>query len=429
MAIRTFLLSGFLTLALILGPTAGPGRAQGDLFAPAIYVNDRVITRYEVAQSRLFVTALRQPGDPDKVAVERLVDDALRRDAAQAAGITLTPEQLDAGMTEFAARANMSAEQFLQALQGEGIAPETFRAFVEAGLLWREVVRTRFAPRVQISDAEIDRAMASASRDSGVQVLISELVLRADSPAAAAEAEAVANRLAGRTMSEGAFAAEARARSVSGSRGRGGRLDWLPLGNLPPPVAAQVLGLAPGQVSQPFPVPNAVILFFMRDLRETGLPEQAVLALDWAEFDVASAAEAARVRAEVDTCDDLYGVAKGLPPERLRRETRKPAEIPGDVAMELAQLDDNEGTAGYARAGHPVFLMLCARSHDLPGAAPGTPLPAEGEAAETAAADAEAAPTGPTRAQVREQLMNQRLTAYAEGYLAELRADATIRYQ
>jgi peptidyl-prolyl cis-trans isomerase SurA len=444
MAIRHLFLSALVALGALVAPVAA--RAQADLFAPAVFVNDRVITRYEVEQNRQFLTLLRQPGDIETLAVERLIEDALRRDAAKAAGITVGPEEVEAGMAEFAARGDLSTEEFRAFLGQSGIAPETFRAFVEAGLLWREVVSTRFGPRAQVTDAEIDRALALSSRQSGVQVLLSELILRADSAAARAEAEAVAQRLAGQFVSEGAFAAEARARSVSASRGAGGRLDWLPIGNLPPPVAAQVIGLAPGQVSQPFPVTNAIVLFYLRDLRETGSTEAAVMALDWAEFDVASVEEALRVKAEVDTCDDLYGVAKGLPEERLRREIRVPAEVPDDVALELAKLDDDEATAGYNRGGRPVFLMLCARTYELPEAEvppetaeTETEGEGEGEPAETAqdasggedptgAAAAGASGGGPSREQVRAQLLNQRLGAYADGYLAELRADATIRY-
>lgn len=430
MTIRQTFLTGLLALCTLF--SAGAARAQADLFTPAVFVNDRVITRYEVDQNRKFLTVLRQAGNIEELAVERLIEDALRRDAAQAAGITVTPEEVEAGMAEFAARGNLTTEEFLAVIGQNGIAPETFRAFVEAGLLWRQVIGTRFGPRAQVTDDEVDRAFVLASRRSGVQVLISEIVLRADSPEAQAEADRVAQRLAGQFMSEGAFAAEARARSVSPSRDAGGRLDWLPLGNLPAPIAAQVLGLPPGQVSQPFPVTNAVVLFYLRDLRETGTPEANVLAIDWAEFSVASADEGRRVKDDVDTCDDLYGQALGLPEDRLLRETRPPAEVPDDVMLELARLDDNEGTAGFSRGGRPIFLMLCARSYEPPGAEPAPEAPAaEGETEATAEAPGgEAAqPAGPTREQVRAQLVSQRLTSYADGYLAELRADATIRYQ
>lgn len=468
MTIRSSLLVPFALLVAALLAGAPPARAQGDLFAPAVFVNDRVITRYEIEQNRLFLTLLRQPGNTEELAVERLIEDRLRLDAAQAAGITATPEEIDAGMAEFASRVNLSTEEFITAIGQAGVAPETFRAFVEAGLLWRNTIRARFGPRAQVTDAEVDRAMALAQRQSGVQVLISELVLPANTPAAAAASEGVAARLAGQTLSEDAFAAEARARSVSPSRARGGRLDWLPIGNLPPQVAQQVIGLAPGQVSQPYPVQDAIILFYLRDLRETDAPEAEALAVDWAEYDVASAAEARRIEGELDTCDDLYGVAKGQPETRLRREVRSSAEVPADVATALAALDDNEVSTDFARGGRPVLLMLCARTFVLPGteiadpatppAPPPTAIPGEGtEAADggdggAAPADTAEAPPpppppvpptaapadpeapaaeagGPTREQVRNQLVSQRLASYADGYLAELLADATIRYQ
>ena len=405
--------------------------AQSSPFSPAVFVNDRIITWYEIEQYKRFATLLRQPGNPDEVAVERLIEDRLRMDAAEQLGIAATPEQVEAGMAEFAGRANLTTEQFIAALAQQGVDAETFRSFVESGLVWREVVRARFGARAQISDDEIDRALAAASRQSGVQVLISEIVLPANTPQNAAKAQAVADRLAGQTISEGAFAAEARRSSASPSRGRGGRLDWLPLANLPAPVAAQVIGLAPGQVSQPFPVPNAIVLFYLRDLQETGAPEQNVVAVEWAEFSVANQEAARRVAEEVDTCDDLYGVAQGLPEDRLRRETRATAEVPADVAMEIAKLDDNEVSEGFSRNGQPIVLMLCARTYELPGFTD-RPVTAETEIdPETGEPVAEEAPvqTGPDREQVRSQLVNQRINAYAEGYLAELKADATIRYQ
>ncbi len=404
MNIRTILMSLVIMAAAATAPLA-PARAQGNLFTPAVFVNDRVITRYEIEQNRLFLGLLRQPGNIDELAVERLIEDRLRFDAAAALGISASEEEIIAGMTEFAGRANLTLEEFIQVLARAGVAPETFRSFVEAGLLWRQVVRARFGPRAQITDAEIDRALALASRQSGVQVLLSEIVLPANNPTAQAEAERVAQRLAGQNLSEGAFAAEARARSVSPSRGRGGRLDWLPLGNLPPPVAAQVIGLAPGQVSQPYPVSGAIVLFLLRDLRETGLPEEQALSVEWAEYAVADMAEARRIKGEVDTCDDLYGIALNKPEDRLVRETRALAEVPQSVAMELAQLDDNEVSAEFSRGGQPLLLMLCGRTYELP----------EGE--------------GPSREEIRNRLISQRLASYADGYLAELRADATIRMQ
>jgi peptidyl-prolyl cis-trans isomerase SurA len=403
MMIRTLVTLLVAVAAFLSGGVAA--RAQGDLFTPAIFVNDRVITRFEIAQYRQFLTLLGQAGDLDQIAAERLIEDRLRLDAAAALGVAATPEQVAAGMTEFAGRANLTAEEFISALASNGVSEDIFRGFVEAGLLWREVVRARFLPRAQITEAEIDRALAAATRQAGARVLLSEIVLPANTPEATATSQATAARLAGQTLSEGAFAAEAGRISVSPSRAQGGRIDWLPLGNLPPAIAGQIVTLAPGEISAPFPAGNAIVLFQLRGLEETGVTERSALSVDWAEFAVASTDEALRLRDRVDTCDDLYGIARGLPPERLRRETRAIAQVPADVLSALARLDDNEADPAFSRGGQPVFLMLCSRRFDFP----------DGDA--------------PSRDDVRERLITQRLSAFADGYLAELRADATIRYR
>ncbi len=43
----------------------------------------------------------------------------------------------------------------------------------------------------------------------------------------------------------------------------------MPLTNLPPLIAPFVLGLAPGEVSDPVQIPNGVALFQLRGVEET----------------------------------------------------------------------------------------------------------------------------------------------------------------
>lgn len=426
----------FLSLALAaLISLITPAAAQSGSFAPAIIVNDSAVTQYELDQRIRFLTLLRVPGDPATEAEKGLIEDRLRRQAAKAAGITLTDQQIAAGMAEFAGRANLETEQFLQAIGEAGVAPETFRDFVSAGLAWREVVRGRFAPRITITEAEIDRAMSvAAQRGAGPRVLMSEILMPMN-PGNAAEIRALATELSGTIRSEAAFAAAARQYSAAPSRDQGGQLDWIPLTNLPPQVRQVIAGLANGQVSPPVPLGNAMGLFRLRGLQQGGEIVAANISVDYAQLLIPGGrsadtlAEAERVRSEVDTCDDLYRAAKGYPAEQLLRETRALTQVPGDIAAELAGLDDNETSTGLTRGNALVLLMLCKRSATL--AAGSAPVVADVSAP---AADGVPAldPTlgfgqGPSRAQVREELTNQRLAGFADGYLAELRANAIIR--
>ncbi len=395
-------------LLLTLFMTGAPAWAQDNLFAPAIRVNDQVITRYELNQRIVFYELLRAPGDLEELAIDRLIEERLQLQAAKQFGIEVSEEQLQAGMEEFAGRANLDVEKFVAALGQAGVAPETFQDFVHAGIAWRGVVAGLFRPRAQVSDAEIDRALAIGTGVGGVRVLLSEIFLPADTPQRRDAAMRRATELSNITTI-GAFSAAARKYSAAPSRGRGGRQDWIPIGNLPPAIRAQILTLAPGHVTDPIEVPNAVALFQLRDLEETDAPDQEAVSVEFARYFIPGGrsekalSQAAKIAAEIDTCDDLYGVAEGQPADRLLRDTLPVSEIQGDIALELARLDDNEvSTALTTGDGQAlVFLMLCGR---------------------TLAVNADV-----DREQVRQNLINQRLASYASGYISELRADAVIQ--
>lgn len=386
-------------LALALALTA-PVLAQ-DLFTPRLYVNDRVITNYEVEQRALFLRVLRAPGNPEEEALKALTEDRLRQTEAERLGLKLTEEELTTGMTEFASRANLTVEQFVVELGKAGIAAETFRDFVAAGLLWRQAVRGRFLGQVPISENDIDRALEATARPRALQVLASELVIPApegQEEAAMAQAQELSDSLNG----EAAFAAAARRLSAAPTAGSGGRLDWLPLANLPAAIGGKILALDAGEVSDPIAVPGAVVLFLLRDVAMDTQAEPISVSVEWAEFLVPDdAAQIAKIRTAADECNDLYGQANGLPEDRLTITKAGLETVPGDVAMELARLDPGETSIALTRGGFRRMLMLCGREQVLEPA--------------------------PTRDQVREQVINQKLEGMAEGYLEELRSAAIIR--
>ncbi len=386
-------------VALVVMGT-GPALAQGQ-FEPVIRVNDKSITAYELEQRLLLLQALGAPGNLAEEARQRLIDERLQVQAADALGLTATEEGLQEGVAEFAARTNTDADNFLATLAARGVAPESFVDFVEAGLLWREVIRIRFAPRAQISEDDVDRAVALAGQQGGARVLLSEIILPARSPEELAAAEARAAEVVQINGFE-AFSAAARNISASSSRPRGGRIDWLPLNNLPPPLRAQLLTLPPGGITEPLRLPNAIAIFQLRALEELPPEQSEVVAVDYARFLIpgGDAGDAARVAARLDTCDDLYGVAQGLPEELLTRDVLPPSDVPADIARELETMDDNEVSTRLTSGNARVVLMLCGRSNAV-----------------SAELD---------RSEIRRQLLNQRLAGFAEAYLAELRADAVI---
>ncbi|UWR41849.1 peptidylprolyl isomerase [Phaeobacter inhibens] len=391
-----------LATAVMFGPA--PAAAQG-LFAPAVTVNDAVVTNYELQQRARFLTLLRDPGDPQKKAREDLILDRLKLDVLAQAGIEPTEEEIVEGMTELAGRANLSLQEFLNVLGQNGVAPETLRDFTRVGIAWREYVAARYLAQARPSEEEIDRAMGLAG-SGGVEVLLSELIMPINAQNAA-QVEDIAQQVS-RITTTGAFSQAAQQYSATATRQSGGRLPWMPLTNLPPQLQQVVLGLRPGEVTAPLPLDGAVALFQLRDLRETSGAAPSYAAIEYAAYYLPGGrtpealAAGTKVANAIDTCDDLYGVAKDQDPSVLDRETLAPAEIPQDIAIELAKLDPNETSLALTRNNGQtlMLLMLCGR---------------------TAEVNAEA-----SRESVGNALTQQRLGAFADSLLEQLKADARI---
>ncbi len=394
----------FLAISLAMAPIA----ASGGPFDPVARVNGQVITQYELDQRILFLSAMNIPGDLGEDALERLIGERLQSDAARRSGVNIGDNDVLTGMSEFAARSNMSADQFVEALESAGISRESLEDFVRSGLAWRRLVRGLFGARAQISDDEVDRAVALGTFGSGARVLVSEIFLPADTPERLVTAQRLADEIRRiRTASE--FAAAARRFSVAPSSRQGGQQDWVAVEGLPEAYRNQILSLSPGQISSPVPLPNAIAIFQLHGIEESGGPQELELSVDYAAYLIpggeSATTRANEIKAKVDSCDDLYGIARGQPEDRLSRQVVPTSELPNDIAAALEGLDDNEvSTRIVADDGQMlVFLMLCGRTF-----------------AATEEVDREA---------VREGLFSQRLAAYADSYLAELRAQAVIEIE
>ena len=393
---------------LVAAGLGAPATWAQNLFAPVAQVDEAVITEFEVQQRSRFLQVLNSPGGDRASVVEELIRDRLRVAETRQRGASLNEGALEQGLIDFAARANLTVEEFTAGLESAGVARETFRDFVAVSLIWRDYIRARFGSRVQISEDEIDRAVNQVNSASGIEVLVSEIIIPAPpdrAQAVLAQAEEIAQ-----STTEAEFSSFARRFSATASRGRGGRLDWLPIAELPASLRPLLLALGPGEVTQPLPIPNAVALFQLRDIREIGAPAQEYDAVEYAAYYIDGGRTpealgiARNIRASVDRCDDLYGIAKGKPENVLDRGSLPPDEIPEDIAIELAKLDPGEVSTALTRANGNtlVFLMLCGRTPALE---------------EDQVIDREA---------VAAQLRNQRLTAFSDNLLAELAAEANI---
>ncbi|MEM7439178.1 MAG: peptidylprolyl isomerase [Pseudomonadota bacterium] len=402
---KRLFLSCLLVLALV-----GPGLAHhtkksgNNPFAVAIRVNDRVITNYEISQRILLLRAFGTTGDLQKIAEDQLIDERLRLQAATDAGIVASEEEIEEGVGEFAQRGGLNADQLYAYVRSRGADRESMQDFVRAGLLWRNLIQALFGPQSAVTETEIDTALSLQSGRDAQEILISEIriPIQANNEAAAQE---LAERLSRELKSEGAFASAARRYSRAPSRGRSGRLDWLPVSNLPPELAGQIMALQPGEVTAPVPLGQTVGLFQLRGVRPAkNQGEVGPASLTYVTVNVPvsnrSEAEAIKLINDVDTCLDLRAKSERFKVSpSFTDHVNEASSLPATLAVELANLDPNESSYYTNSAGGLTVVMLCSRLRDLPEGA---------------------------RENIRNALFQQRISGFGQGYLQELKGDAEI---
>jgi len=177
------------------------------------------------------------------------------------------------------------------------------------------------------------------------------------------------------------------------------------LDTLPGVLQPLIFGLAPGEVTDPLSIPNALALFQLRGIRETAYRRPLPDSVDYLRYALPSSEleNIKAIRANINHCDDLYGWAKGNPNHVLKRKTVKRAEIDGPTRNILKNLDENEYVIA-TQEPTTTLIMMCSRSQIL---------------------DLEEQDL----AQIRDGLLNQRLGSYADSYLENLRDDARIVYK
>ena len=390
-----------LAALVLIGSLQSVAQAQG-LFDPVISVNRAAITAYELEQRERFLEILQRSFGMAQRARDSLIEDRLKMAAADRAGIKLGGAELLSAMDDFAANANLELEQLLETLAQSGVDEQTYRDFIMVGVTWREIIRARFAARSAPSEAEIDRALASAGAQGGVKVLLTEIVLPAGSTEELNNARQTAERL-GRISSTADFSEQARRLSVAQSRVNGGQLEWANLSDLPDGLRPIISGLRPGQITTPLEVTNAIVLFQLRDVAETTAQSPEISAIEYAHLKgPADAVKAATQMA--DTCDDFYGAAKDDPSLTLTIRSESPDQKSQALSLRLMGLDKNEfdDMPAAAAGDHAEIVMLCARVY--------------------------AALEDVSRGQVADNLRSARISSLADGFLAELRASADIVY-
>jgi peptidyl-prolyl cis-trans isomerase SurA len=243
-----------------------PIRPDADEFMERVVavVNNDAITLGELEEALAAAradTRQRPPGSDEQVRREflnRFIETRLQLQEAEREKIVVDEAEIDEELSERIKKTNMKdLDEFKAALKAQGINYESIRNRLRDNIKMSKIVRRKVTIRVSVTDPEIDRYLEENREklETGLAYHARHILIvpEGGSTDAAWEAARIRTEVVRSQLREGAdFAEIARKSSADATAKDGGDLGTLKRGELSQEIESRILGLKPGQVSDPY---------------------------------------------------------------------------------------------------------------------------------------------------------------------------------
>ena len=403
-------------------PAAQPPADQIPETRIAAVVNDEVISVADV-RSRLRMVMLSSnltdsPETRQRVAnqvLRTIVDEKLQMQEAKRQNITATEEEINKAFAQVARQNNIQPEQLDQILKQHGIERSALIDQLTASIVWSKLVRRLLSQTNIVSDEEIDYALKRAKESvNEPQSRVAEIFLAVDNPQQEEEVRRLAERLSEQMRQGARFSAVAQQFSQSATAAVGGDIGWVRPEQLSPDLGKAVAQMRPGELSAPLRTGAGYYLLLVLDRRSgrSAGPEDTLLHLVQIVFPLppqapeamrrAAIIEAQNTRTTAKSCEELLKIGKEKGSPQLSSEGRlRLDQIAPAMRNIVLGLEAGQTSQPIVQKNGVGVIMVCEKS-------------------------APAAATIPTRDEIAETLMRQRLDTLARRYMRDLRRTAFV---
>ena len=337
-------------------------KAQADfLLAAKIQVNNSVITQFELDQRAKFLGVLKFADNHSELAQTQLIEERLKQSEAEKLSISASDFEIEDALTRFASRANLTVKEFNKELKRIEIYPDTFRSYVETEVIWQKLVNKKFGAQSSVSNLQLQRAKSISKFEDTIQVLLTEIIIPFSTDDRS-EKENLANLLK-QIRSKEEFSNAAQKYSKAPTATVGGRVKWQNFDRLPGIIKPLILGLSPGQVTEPIMLTKAIALFQLRDIREIKTDRTQLELLDFVKVK-SDLKYLLFVQDNFHNCSDLEAIIGDQTEVTLTRKKLLSDEIPNTLVPVLDNLDQNESEI-IVEDGQSQLVIMCERNNQL----------------------------------------------------------------
>lgn len=257
-------------------PTVEGAQAQ-DLQTIVAVVNDEVVTSYDLDQRiQILILTSGMANTPENRSrleqrvLQTLIDERLKMQEARRLGISLTTEEFAEQIVSLERGNNLPEGGLPDFARQNGIAPSALEAQLRAELTWQKLIIQTERDRIQVDAGVIDEALVRIEASEGqTEYRVVEILLLADERAGVTKEDAlgIAEGLVEQIRGGADFAAIATQFSDSPTATRAGDLGWMLTSEMPPTMAATVTTQAFGSVSDPIEEERGYRIYGLIDRR------------------------------------------------------------------------------------------------------------------------------------------------------------------
>ena len=388
----------------------------------AAVVNDEVISVADI-RSRLRMVMLSSnltdsPETRQRIAnqvLRTIVDEKLQMQEAKRQNITATEEEINKAVAQIEKQNNMQPGQLDQALKQRGIERSALVDQLTASIVWAKLVRRLLSQTNVVSDEEIDYALKRAQETvNEPQSRVAEIFLAVDNPQQEEEVRRLAERLSDQMRQGARFSAIAQQFSQSATAAVGGDIGWVRPEQLNSELGKMVAQMRPGELSPPLRTGAGYYLLLVLDRRSgrSAGAEDTLLHLVQIVFPLppqapeamrrAAITEAQNAKLTAKNCEELLKIGKEKGSAQLSSEGRlRVDQIAPGMRNIVLGLEAGRSSQPIVQKNGVGVIMVCEKV-------------------------APSAATVPTREEIAETLMRQRLDTLARRYMRDLRRTAFV---
>ncbi len=419
MALKLVIAASALALAAAAIPDCATAQQQGADRRIAAIVNRDAITLYDLEQRLRFMgLGVRVPEAGE--ARQRLLNEVLRAminerlqlQEAVRQGVEVTEKEVQDQIAEIERRNRMQRGGLAGVLRQRNIDPRTFEDQVRASLAWNKVVQLKIQPQIRVSDVEVAAVLKRMRENKDkLQYRVQEIFLPIDSPAQQARVLQTAQFILGQLRAGAAFEVLARQFSQTGTAASGGEMGFLFEGQMETEIEQAVKQLKTGQIAGPVRGAGGYYILRLADRRTFGGRNPDVKSIPVAQATLrlpekptpaqtkTAQEQIAKIAAEAKDCAGLVKAAQEAGGQGRTVDEIVPEQQRPEIRAIIVPLKVHQVSRPYFEFNSYSVYMRCA---DNPEGKP------------------------PEEKDVREALQRQKVGAFAERFLKELRRSAYV---